>query len=101
MATPSPSKNRPSSDVRARGPTARHLAAMRLAASAENVAGGLTARRAAATLGVSRATAGAALRTLERAGHLHGELVGGGEIGYTATPEGRAAWLAERGGRPG
>ena len=100
MATPSPSKNHPSSDLRARGPTARHLAAMRLAVSAENVAGGLTARRAAAALGVSRATAGAALRTLERAGHLHGELVGGGEIGYTATPEGRA-WLAERGGRPG
>ena len=100
MPTPSPSKSHLASDVRSRGPTARHLAAMRLAVSAENVAGGLTARRAAAALGVSRATAGAALRTLERAGHLHGELVGGGEIGYAPTTEGRA-WLAERGGRPG
>ena len=98
MATPSLSKNHPSSDVRSQGLTARHLAAMRLAASAESVAGGLTARRAAAALGVSRATAGAALRTLERAGHLHGELVGGGEIGYAPTAEGRA-WLAERGSR--
>ena len=101
MPTPYRSQTHPSSDVRSGALTGRHLAAMRLAASAEGVAGGLTARRAAPALGVSRATAGAALRTLERAGHLHGELVGGGEIGYTATPEGRAAWLAERGGRPG
>jgi hypothetical protein len=100
MPTPYRSQTHPSSDVRSGALTGRHLAAMRLAASAEGVAGGLTAPRAAPALGVSRATAGAALRTLERAGHLHGELVGGGEIGYTATREGRA-WLAERGGRPG
>ena len=100
MPTPYRSQTHPSSDVRSGALTGRHLAAMRLAASAEGVAGGLTARRAAPALGVSRATAGAALRTLERAGHLHGELVGGGEIGYTPTPEGRA-WLAERGGRSG
>jgi predicted DNA-binding transcriptional regulator len=100
MATPSRSENHRSSDVRSGALTGRHLAAMRLAVSVEGVAGGLTVRRAAPALGVSRATAGAALRTLERAGHLRGELVGGGEIGYTPTPAGRA-WLAERGGRPG
>ena len=46
--------------VRRRSPalTGRHLAAMRLAVSAEGAAG-LTARRAAPALGVSRATAGA------------------------------------------
>jgi len=50
---------------------------------------------------VSRATAGVALRALvERAGHLRGELVGGGEIGYTPTEAGRV-WLVERGGRAG
>lgn len=99
MATSSRSKNHSSSDARSPALTGRHLAAMRLAVSAEGAAG-LTARRAAPALGVSRATAGAALRTLERAGHLHGELVGGGEIGYRPTPAGRA-WLAQRGGRPG
>jgi hypothetical protein len=96
MATPSGSQNAPSSDVRPRRLSSRHLAAMRLAVAAEGVAGGLTARRAAPALGVSRATAGVALRTLERAGHLRGELVGGGEIGYTPTAAERA-WLGERG----
>jgi hypothetical protein len=77
---------------------------MRLAVAAERVVGGLdgAAGRAGAApaLGVSRATAGVALRALERAGHLRGELVGGGEIGYTPTDAGRV-WLAERGGRAG
>jgi hypothetical protein len=100
MASPPRPPNRPSSDVHARGLSSRHLAAMRLAVAAEGVAGGLTARRAAPALGVSRATAGVALRTLERAGHLRGELVGGGEIGYTPTEAGRV-WLVERGGRAG
>lgn len=99
MATPSRSQTH-SSDAHSRALTGRHIAAMRLAVSAAGAGGGLTARRAAPALGVSRATAGAALRTLERAGHLHGELVGGGEIGYTPTPEGRA-WLAAREGRSG
>jgi Mn-dependent DtxR family transcriptional regulator len=68
--------------------TSRHFSAMRLVLDERRV----TARRAAAALGVSRATAGGALRTLERAGMLDGELVGGGELGYTVTAEGRA-WI--------
>jgi len=70
--------------------TSRHFSAMRLVLDERRV----TARRAAVALGVSRATAGGALRTLERAGMLDGELVGGGELGYTATTEGRD-WVAE------
>jgi predicted DNA-binding transcriptional regulator len=54
----------------------------------------ITARRVSAALGVSRATAGGALRTLERAGMLDGELIGGGELGYTVTAEGRA-WVED------
>ena len=98
MTNPS-SENRHSAAVRTRpaGPTgpprptreaaltSRHFSAMRLVLDERRV----TARRAAVALGVSRATAGGALRTLERAGMLDGELVGGGELGYTATTEGR------------
>jgi predicted DNA-binding protein (UPF0251 family) len=70
--------------------TSRHFSAMRLVLDERRI----TARRAAAALGVSRATAGGALRALERAGMLDGELVGGGELGYTVTAEGRA-WVAD------
>jgi hypothetical protein len=70
--------------------TSRHFAAMRLVLDERRI----TARRVSAALGVSRATAGGALRTLERAGMLHGELVGGGELGYTVTADGRA-WVED------
>ena len=72
------------------GLTSRHFSAMRLALDERRV----TARRAAVALDVSRATAGGALRTRERAGMLDGELVGGGELGYTATTEGRG-WVED------
>jgi hypothetical protein len=73
--------------------TSRHVHAMRVVLAEQRV----TAHGAAAALSVSRPTAGAALRALERAGLLDGELVGGGELGYTATPAGRA-WLAQASG---
>jgi hypothetical protein len=93
MSNPSPPDNLSRTNPRAKAPalTSRHFFAMRLVIDEEQV----TARRAADALGVSRATAGGALRALERAGMLHGELVGGGELGYTATSEGRA-WLEQR-----
>ena len=47
-----------------------------------------TVRRTAEQLRLSRAVAGATLRA-ERAGQLHGQLIGGGEIGYSATARGR------------
>lgn len=49
--------------------------------------GQITVRQAAERLHVSQAVAGATLRALERAGHLDGQLVGGGEIGYKRTAE--------------
>jgi Mn-dependent DtxR family transcriptional regulator len=64
--------------------SARHLAALDLIVAE----GQTTARQAAEVLGVTRPTVSAILRALERAGHLHGELVGGGELGYTATASG-------------
>ena len=48
-----------------------------------------TVRRTAEQLRLSRAVAGATLRAPERAGQLHGQLIGGGEIGYSATARGR------------
>jgi predicted ArsR family transcriptional regulator len=51
-----------------------------------------TTRDASAALGVTRSAAGGALRALELAGLVRGELVGGGELGYSATAAGRA-WL--------
>jgi DNA-binding transcriptional ArsR family regulator len=70
--------------------TSRHFSAMRLVLDERRI----TARQAAAALDLSRATAGGALRALERAGMLDGELVGGGELGYMATAEGRA-WVED------
>jgi predicted ArsR family transcriptional regulator len=55
-----------------------------------------TTRHASAALGVTRSAAGEALRALERAGFVRGELVGGGELGYSATAAGRA-WLEQDG----
>src|SRR4051812_32600084 len=108
MTNPSPSENVRQSDPRPRGAAAsdrswttarapapalgsRHFSAMRFVVGERQVTG----RRAAAALGLSGATAGGTLRALERAGLLHGELVGGGELGYTATTDGRA-WLEQR-----
>ncbi|MEA2229783.1 MAG: hypothetical protein QOF04_3413 [Solirubrobacteraceae bacterium] len=67
----------------------RHAEALALIAAE----GRTTAKQAAETLGVTRPAVSAILRALERAGHLHGELVGGGELGYTATVRGER-WLA-------
>jgi predicted ArsR family transcriptional regulator len=58
---------------------------LRLAVDHEQI----TARRAAEQLHLSRAVAGTTLRALERAGHLDGHLVGGGQIGYRLTARGR------------
>jgi hypothetical protein len=69
----------------------RHIRAMRVAVDQ----GRTTAIRASRALGVTRSAAGGALRALERAGYLHGELVGGGEVGYSVTAAGRA-WLQDR-----
>jgi predicted ArsR family transcriptional regulator len=69
----------------------RHAEALALIAAE----GQTTAKQAAEILGVTRPTVSAILRALERAGHLHGELVGGGELGYTATVRGER-WLAHR-----
>ena len=49
----------------------------------------LTSAQAADTLGCTRTTAGALLRALERDGLLHGELIGGGFLGYELTADGR------------
>jgi DNA-binding MarR family transcriptional regulator len=73
----------------------RHLEALDLIAAE----GQTTAKQAAEVLGVSRPTVSALLRALERAGHLHGELVGGGELGYTATASGEHG-LTQRRRRP-
>jgi DNA-binding transcriptional ArsR family regulator len=51
--------------------------------------GQITVCRTAEQLLVSRSVAGATLRALERAGHLDGQLVGGGQIGYRPTALGR------------
>jgi DNA-binding Lrp family transcriptional regulator len=58
--------------------------------------GQITARRAAEQLYLSRAVAGTTLRALERDGHLDGELVGGGQVGYRLTARGRERLDADR-----
>jgi Mn-dependent DtxR family transcriptional regulator len=63
------------------GLSSRDQAVLRLAVGT----GRVTVRRCADQLHLSRAVAGATLRALERAGHL----IGGGEIGYRATSQGR------------
>jgi hypothetical protein len=67
------------------GLSSRDQAVLRLAVGT----GRVTVRRCADQLHLSRAVAGATLRALERAGHLDGHLIGGGEIGYRATAQGR------------
>jgi DNA-binding PadR family transcriptional regulator len=49
---------------------------------------------------VTRARAGAVLRTLERAGLLRAELIGGGELGYELTAPGRMELAAVRTSAP-
>jgi hypothetical protein len=49
----------------------------------------ITSRSLARQAFVTRARAGAALRRLERAGLLHAELIGGGELGYQPAPRSR------------
>jgi DNA-binding PadR family transcriptional regulator len=68
----------------------RHARALKVAVDHRQT----TTRRASAAMGVTRSAAGEALRALERAGLVRGELVGGGELGYSATAAGRA-WLEQ------
>jgi hypothetical protein len=75
----------------------RHAHALKVAVDH----GQTTTRDASAALGVTRSAAAGTLRALERAGLVHAELIGGGQLGYTATATGRA-WLEQDGsGAPG
>ena len=63
----------------------RERAVLRLAVDEDQI----TVRRTVEQLHLSGTVAGATLRALERAGHLEGQLVGGGNIGYRPTAQGR------------
>lgn len=65
--------------------TPRHLTLLELADSAS----GLLVSRAADQLTLSRATAGAYLRSLEQRGLLSAALIDGGRLQYTATADGQ------------
>jgi hypothetical protein len=65
----------------------RDRAVLRLAVDEDQI----TVHRTAEQLLLSRAVAGATLRALERAGHLEGQLIGGGQIGYRPTRSARDA----------
>jgi predicted transcriptional regulator len=70
----------------------RHARALKIAVDHRQT----TTRHASAALGVTRSAAGESLRALERAGLVRGELVGGGELGYSVTAAGMA-WLEQDG----